>query len=104
MMGAGAYRGMRHDLIVVDTQSLLDLNEGEIRLSPMNSGATKPFPHPRSLHLFKSIADYPFVERVKKYRLEGAIAEVCVLDRVEEIEACTLEVRTVTQEDADGWI
>ena len=104
MMGAEAYRGMRHDLIVVDTQRLLDLKEDGIRLSPMNSGGTKPFPHPRSLDLFKSIPDYPFEERVRKCRLQGAIAEVCVLDRVEELAACTLEVRTVTQEEADGWI
>ena len=54
MMGAGAYRGMRRDLIVVDTQRLLDLKEDEILVSPMNSGATNPFPHPRSLDLFKS--------------------------------------------------
>ena len=104
MMGAGAYRGMRHDLIVVDTEILLSSKEDDVRLSPMNSGATKPFPHPRSMDLFKRIQEYPFEERMRKCRLEGAVAEVCVLNGVEEIEDCVVDVRTVTAEEANAWL
>ncbi len=104
MMRAEAYRGMRHDLVVVDTGKLLSQREDDVRLSPMNSGATKPFPHARSMNLFKRIREYPFDERVRKYRLEGAIAEVCVVDGVKEIGDCVVDVRTVTVEEADAWI
>ena len=104
MMRAGAYRGLRHDLIVMDTEKLVALKEDDLRLSPMNSGATKPFPHARGMDLFKRIREYPFQERLKKCRLEGAVAEVCVLEGVEDIEDCVLEVRTVTVEEADAWI
>ena len=104
MMRAEAYRGMRHDLIVVDTEKLLSLREDDVRLSPMNSGATKPFPHARNMDLFKRIQEYPFEERVRRCRLEGAIAEVCVLEGVEEIGECVVEVGTVTVAEADAWI
>ena len=99
MMSAGAYEGLRHDLIVVDTGKLVEQKADSIRLSPMNSGATRPFPHPRNLDIFMSIADYPFEEKLRRYRLEGAIAEVCVLDGIEQIEACATRVATVTVEE-----
>lgn len=104
MMSARAYWGMRHDVLVVDTEKLLVGREGDIRISPMNSGATKPFPHPRSMEMFKGISDYPFEQRLRRYREEGAIAEVCVVDGVKNIEACVLEVRTVTVKQAAEWI
>lgn len=100
MMKAGAYKGMRHDLIIVDTERLVKLKEEHIRLSAMNSGATKPYPHPRSMDMFRKFADFPFDKRMSRHRAEGTIAEVCVVHGVEEVEACTLEVRTATVSEA----
>lgn len=100
MMKAGAYRGMRHDLIVVDTERLVKLKEERLRLSAMNSGATKPYPHPRSMDMFMKLVDFPFDERMRRHRIEGAVAEVCVVHGVEEIEACTLAVETVSVSEA----
>ena len=100
MMKAGAYRGMRHDLIIIDTERLVRFREEHIRLSAMNSGATKPFPHPRSMDMFMTLADFPFDERMNRHKAEGAVAEVCVEYGVEEVEACALEVRTVSVSDA----
>lgn len=100
MMNAGAYRGMRHDLIIVDTEKLIGLKQQYIRLSTMNSGATKPYPHPRSMDMFMKFEDYPFDELMRKKRVEGAVAEVCVIHGVEDIEACTLDARTVSVSEA----
>ena len=104
MLSAKAYRGMRHDVIIVDTQKLLERKEREIRISPMNSGATKPFSYPRGMGIFRELRDYPFEERMKKYSVEGAVAEVCVRDRVEEIATCVQKVKTVTAEEAAKWV
>ena len=46
MISASAYKAVEHDVLVVDTKTLLRLEEEDIRLSRMNSGCTKPMPHP----------------------------------------------------------
>jgi len=86
MMNAKAFIGMKHDLLVVDTAKLVDRYCDNIRLSRMNSGATKPFPHPRDLNLFKTFEEFPFDDRRKRYRVANAIAEVCVINSVRDIE------------------
>lgn len=104
MMGAGAYVGMRHDLLIVDTARLVDANVDSVRLSPINSGATRPIPHPRDLSLFKTIAEYPFEDRKRRYGLGSAVAEVCVVGAVENIEDCVLDVASVTLSEARDLI
>lgn len=40
----------------------------------MNSGATKPYPHPRGSNTFQRIADYPYAEwRHKRSRGEPVV-------------------------------
>ena len=63
-----------------------------IRLSPMNSGSTKPMPHPRDMNLFKTFEDYPFEVRRRRGK-EGAVAEVCVVDGVEKIRDAVVDVK-----------
>jgi hypothetical protein len=99
MMSAQAYKGMRHDLIVVDTQRLVETYLSDIRISSMNSGATKPKAHPRDLNLFKCIADFPLDKRLKSHGPAKAIAEVCVIDRVGNISDMIIDVMNVTVED-----
>ena len=103
MMSARAYRNMRHDVIVVDTARLIERHMDSVRLCAMNSGATKPYPHSRSMESFMRIGDFPFDDRVAKYGVERAVGEVCVQEGVRDIEACTLEVRTVTLDEALTW-
>lgn len=102
MMGARAYSGMKHDLLVVDTKTLIDRHETDIRLSPMNSGATKPIPHARDLNLFKRFGDSPFDERLKSHRHAKAVAEVCVVGGIPDIADLVLDVRTVSLSDLNG--
>ena len=104
MMRARAYMGLRHDVIVVDTERLLERNLESVRLSAMNSGATRPYAHRRNINTFKRVEEFPFDERVRKYGVSRAVAEVCVEHGIDEIEACTLEVKTVAVHEALKWI
>ncbi len=94
MISASAYRAVEHDVLVVDTRTLVRLAEADLRLSRMNSGCTKPMPHYRDLGLFKRIAEYPFEERRKKAGVGKAIAEVCVVDGVEGIAEAVVDVES----------
>ncbi len=85
MMNARAYRGMGHDLLVVNTARLVEGHRDRIRLSHMNSGATKPYPHRRDFGLFKTFGGFPFDERRKSHGPARAIAEVCVVDGIPDI-------------------
>ena len=93
MISASVYERVDHDVLVIDTKKLVDLEAPNIRLSRMNSGSTKPFAHRRDMGLFKRIEDYPFEFRRKRYGTAKAVAEVCVLDRVENIREAVLEVK-----------
>ena len=57
----------KHDVITVDTDSLVSVHHDSIRLSPFNSGATqRPNAPERGEHNFFQIEDYPFAERVRQ--------------------------------------
>ena len=96
MISASAYGKVEHDVLVVDTKKLVRLEGQNIRISQMNSGCTKPMPWPRDMTLFKTFQDYPFEERRRKYGVTKAVAEICVLDRVERIAEAVLEVKRGT--------
>ena len=101
MLSAAAYRGMRHDLIVVDTEKLVGAEEERIWLSAMNSGATRPYPWRRGRETFLRIGDFPFEERKRKAGARGPIAELCVDARVARIKDYVVKVVTVSAEDVD---
>ena len=85
MLSAPAYATVTHDVLVIDARELVRLEAPNIRLSRMNSGCTRPFPHGRDLGLFQPFSAYPFDSRRRKYGKAKAVAEVCVLDRVARI-------------------
>ena len=66
LLCAGSYSGSLHDVLVVDTRSLVQTHHDAITLSPMNSGNTRPFPHPRGLRTFLPIAQYPYADRKRR--------------------------------------
>ncbi len=92
MLSASAYRHVQHDVLVVDTKELVRLEAPKLRLSRMNSGCTKPYPHLRDTSLFKTLPDYPFDCRRKKRGWANAVAEVCVSERVELIAEAVMGV------------
>jgi hypothetical protein len=58
-------------------------HQERIVLSPMNSGCTKPYPHPRGLGTFLPIEEYPYDVWVARRRGREPLVEVapCVLER-----------------------
>ena len=96
MITARAYRRVSHDVLVLDTERLVRLEEPDIRLSPINSGSTIWKPQPRDLGLFKRIEDYQFPAKPTPSKVAKAVAEVCVVDRVERIVDAVLDVRKGT--------
>jgi len=83
LMGADAYRDEAHDVLVVRTAPLVRDYRRRIRLTAMNTGATRPMAFPRGTETFQRIRDYPFADRVGR-RLEP-IMELTVLDGVPDI-------------------
>ena len=93
MMSAGTYKEVEHDVLVVDAKTLVQLEQPNIRLSRMNSGSTRRGAYPRDMRLFKRFEDYPFESRWSKQGKAGAVAEVCVIDRVEKIREAVVDVK-----------
>ncbi|MBD5657263.1 MAG: hypothetical protein IAI50_19100 [Candidatus Eremiobacteraeota bacterium] len=65
MTNAAAYRDEERPVLVFDTESVVADYEEKILLSPINSGATKPFPAKRSISMFQPIVDFDFEARRK---------------------------------------
>jgi hypothetical protein len=59
LLGARAYRELEHDVLTIDTSSLIAVHAQAIWLCPMNSGNTFPMPHRRDPGIFQRITDYP---------------------------------------------
>lgn len=65
-------------VLTLDTAPLVRRYADQIRLSPLNSGATRHVSHTRGLRTFCPIEEYPFDERRKKAGLRDAVAELTV--------------------------
>ena len=65
LLHARVNRALEHDVLELDTASLVAAYRSAITLSPINSGTTKPFPSTASKRgraTFLSIADYPYAQ------------------------------------------
>lgn len=78
LTGAKAYRNREHDVLEVDTRSLVQAYRERIWFCPMNSGCTKPFPHPRDETIFARIKDYPYDHWRKRKRRGDRVVELAV--------------------------
>ncbi len=85
-LSAAAYRNRPHVVIKVRSADLLLRYEAGIWLTPMNTGSTEPFPHPRGLRTFHRIRDFPFEERRKVRSLDDTVVELAVDGIVKDIE------------------
>ena len=91
LLNARPYRELAHTVLSVDTASLVGAHEANVRLSPMNSGCTKPFPHPRGQNTFLPISEYPFDQR--RNRGADAIVELAIEGGVPDIAQHVISVR-----------
>lgn len=66
LVNAREYREQRKTVLVIDTLKLLKRHSEQVFLSPMNSGCTKPYPHPRGLTTFQPLSLYPLADRCRR--------------------------------------
>lgn len=93
LLGARAYRGARHTVVVVDTRDLLDRHWSKVELSAINSGSTAYDAAPRGRDCFLHPDRFAFEHwRAKRRSPRKAIAEVTVLGGVPDISAVAVDV------------
>jgi hypothetical protein len=93
LLNAQNYRGKRHDVLIVDTQSLVAAHEKDIELCHINSGNTFPYLHPKRFDVFKRLADYPLNRNGNP---RPPVVEVLVKYGVPQIRRFVLDVRSRT--------
>lgn len=100
LLNARAYRKLTHDVLTIDTESLVRDYATKIMLCRMNSGNTFPMPHPRGLADFMSIEAYPVKPRT------GApaktVVEVVTDYSIPNIRDYVVEVRSIRGQDVLG--
>lgn len=82
LLSAGAYANSEHDVLELDSRALVNKWREAITLSPINSGCTKPYPHPRGLETFQSIADYPYAHWRNRRKRGERVVELAVSNGV----------------------
>jgi hypothetical protein len=80
-MSASEYIGKEHTVLQLDSASLVSKHDGRIMLAHMNTGNTRPYPHPRSPATFRSMNDYPYADR-KRLPDYSAVVELTVMGGV----------------------
>lgn len=97
LLGAGAYRNKQHCVLTLETRPLVERHLDRITLSPMNSGCTKPMPHPRGRDCFRPVREYPYDEWAKKRRKQDGVVELVVDYSVPDVAemVLTVEIRQV---------
>lgn len=91
LLGARAYRDKEHTVLVLETRPLVEQHADAVKLSPMNSGCTVPFAHPRGRDTFRSLSDYPFKARIKSAG-RNAVVELAVERGVLDVAKYVIEV------------
>jgi hypothetical protein len=92
LLNAKTYRNQHHDVLEVDARSLVEAHQHGIWLCPINSGCTKPFPHPRDGSTFQRIANYPYAAWKKKRQAGERVVELAVDYAVPDITTHTTRV------------
>lgn len=90
LLNARHYRNLEHDVLTIDTGSLLSVHALRVWLCHMNSGNTFPMPHRRGATTFRRIADYPCDPNGKPVR---EVVEVVVDYSIPDIAQHVTEVR-----------
>lgn len=78
LLTASTYRERAHDVIEIDSRSLVVAYHDRIWLCPMNSGNTKPIPHPRGEETFLRVGDYPYSAWRRKRKKGERVVELAV--------------------------
>jgi len=101
LLDARLNRGVEHDVLELDAAALVEAYRGSITLSPINSGATRPFPAPRGAATFLSIDAYPYAHWRSKRPKGERVVELAVDYGVPDIARFVRRVTTM-QGGGDG--
>lgn len=101
LLNARAYRNLEHEVLTIDTASLVRAYSERIWLCHMNSGNTWPKPHARGANTFCRIPDYP-VKRSENPVKE--VVELVVDYSVPDISKYVVEVRRIKGDELLGKI
>lgn len=101
LLNARQYRSLEHDVLTLDTASLLQNHIENVRLCHMNSGNAFPKAHQRDLSTFKRIEDY---EVTSTGRPKKPVVELTVLGGVKDIANYVIEVRVMKGAEVMGNI
>ncbi|TWO73259.1 hypothetical protein FN976_01915 [Caenimonas sedimenti] len=99
LLNGKEYGHLEHDVLTLDTASLVQAHHDRIRLCHMNSGNTFPAMTKRGPEIFKPIADY---EVTRTGRPRKAVVEVTVLGGVPDIRRHVVEARRMRGEQVLG--
>jgi len=93
LLNARRNRGRPHDILVIDTASMVSAHDRRVRLSAINSGsALYPNAPERGTRTFQTIEDYPFAERIRCRPPEAAVVELAVSGGVRDISSHVVDV------------
>jgi len=101
LLDARLNRELEHDVLELDTAALVGAYRGAITLSPINSGATRPFPAPRGATTLLSIDTYPYAHWRSKRPKGERVVELAVDYGVPDIARFVRRVTTM-QGGRDG--
>lgn len=95
LMGARAYRHHAHLVLTLSSASLAAEYWEQIRLSPMNSGCTKPYPHPRGMMTFLPPTQYDYEKWLTRRGARDAIVEVAVVGGIRNVDTHLEDARVI---------
>lgn len=90
LLNARHYRHKEHDVLTIESGTLIRQYAERIRLCHMNSGNTWPMPHKRDTGIFRSIAEYPVLRSGAPAK---EVVEIVVEYSVPDIARHVVEVR-----------
>ncbi len=97
LLSAKSYRDKRHDVLELNTAALIDAYREKIWFCPINSGCTKPMPHPRDASTFLRISEYPYSDWSKKRKRGERVVELAVDSGVPDVAHFVRRVTSMRQ-------
>lgn len=97
----GAYDEQEHDVLTVDTASLVQAHKDRMWLCHMNSGNTTPWAHPRDYDIFKRIDAYPASPNGRPIKeVAEVVVDYAVLDIARHVRKVSRMRGAVVTDDA----
>jgi hypothetical protein len=84
LMSASEYIKRPHTILHINAAELVRHYAKKIELAHMNTGNTRPYPHPRGRATFRKLRKYPYAER-ERLSDYSAIVELTITHGVEDI-------------------